>query len=595
MRDHIEAGYYYIPGLTGQGTPNNPYTIDDTYTIIDDSAYTSSNALWGWYKGKVSSLSNMITGAGYMQNVVLTDEGGTHSINAYRIWKYDGATTNESFLSLDDEVLFYGSAYVYNNAPSFGSGNITVLVNDNPINGLNETNVASATQFNMIRQAGYSGALYVDGTLSSYSYNDQTSRYQVTIAYRHNNIYNYPYDAVQFSVELTQEQITAMTDGVRMIFVDNEEARTSALVDIDNHGTINNPLSVTEALALAQSNGQDSGVVNPVYCRGIVTRIANEELGNEKDIGSVYIKDLSNDNEIMIYYLKKCKGANASNGLNFTSVADLPIGTEIVIYGKPYNYNGNILEFSFGTYCVAIGGRPVLHQGIDNATSVSTFVDFLNSYENLSNELDWSNTYLKGRIGSITEENGAYNLQIFDLSTNGSITAYSVTLGEGIDSIAVGDIVTIGGDSQLDNLYVARKEAGHNDSSTYIVVTFNNGQTVYFDVAYAGVDQYSGNTQYTGTFLMYKGASFVFVYNGQVVTPNIEMYSFGGSQDNPNAYQAYIVLENGSYVLQQDFVNQAFTFYLKVDGSGNVVSVYISFAEQTIIQILQGNYYTTKK
>ena len=580
MRDHIEAGYYYIPGLTGQGTPDNPYTVDDAYTIIDGSAYTSNNALWGWYKGKVSSLSNMTNGAGFMQNVVLSDEGGAHSINAYRIWKYDGATSNESFLSLDDEVLFYGSAYVYNDAPSFGGVNVTVLANDHPIIGLDETDVASATQFNLIRQAGYTGALYVDGYLYSFSRIEETSRYNLYISKRSISIQNYQYDAVQFRIELTQEQLNVIEIGVRMIFVNNEEADTSTLVDIDNHGTFKNPLSVSEAIALAQSNGNNSSNVTSVYCRGTVSRLG-DSVGSSGDIRNVYISD-GEGHEIQIYYLKKCETATANNGLNFTSVNDLPVGTEVLIYGKPFNYNNTTPEFASGTYCVLIDNQPIIHpsehQGIDNALNVPDFFDFIGSFGNHTISVDLSDTYLKGRLASITDNgDGTYACGIASLNSNKLATIQQVVLDDSIDSVNLGDIITVGFNADASIATIVRAQVGHDNYSPYILVYFNSGLEVYFDIADAGTDG-NGNRQYTGTFYMSEGTSFVFIYNGKVETPTIEVYSFGGNPDNPNVYQQYIVLEDGRYVVQQDFVDQAFTFYLKVDGSGKVIAVYISFA-----------------
>jgi len=113
-----------------------------------------------------------------------------------------------------------------------------------------------------------------------------------------------------------------------------------------------NPLTVGQAISLAIKNGNDSTNVSEVYCRGRVTQKASR-IGTSGDLNNVKICD-SEGNEILIYYLKRSADAYSGSEGNWASVDDLPVGTEIIIYGKPFHYNNSTPEFASGTYLVSI-------------------------------------------------------------------------------------------------------------------------------------------------------------------------------------------------------------------------------------------------
>ena len=118
-------------------------------------------------------------------------------------------------------------------------------------------------------------------------------------------------------------------------------------------GSLERPYNVEQALAVAAlyDNNTNAPVV---YCFGTVSRVG-ESVGTAGDIKNVYISD-GRGHEILIYYLKKFE--NAPKASNFSSVDDLPVGTELVICGKPFTYSGNTPEFANGTFCVTIDGVP---------------------------------------------------------------------------------------------------------------------------------------------------------------------------------------------------------------------------------------------
>lgn len=159
LREYIASGAYYqedvpIPDPT-KGTALNPYTIDEAYEMCTNSYQ------WGWFKGKVSNLERASVKSGYMQDVYFKDENGTYSVRAYKIYEYDGASSENAFLQVGDEVLFYGALYFYNSLPQFGGTTVAVSVNGGPTCGLSNSMPASICQYCMMEEAKLQAGQYV--------------------------------------------------------------------------------------------------------------------------------------------------------------------------------------------------------------------------------------------------------------------------------------------------------------------------------------------------------------------------------------------------------------------------------------------------
>lgn len=128
----------------------------------------------------------------------------------------------------------------------------------------------------------------------------------------------------------------------------------------DVSGTVTNPKSVADALALAATHSGSTVSAaggEYFYFTGKVCQKA-DQLGGSGDLRNVYIEDLNNPGtKIQIYYLSK----NENRNPKFTSVDDLSIGDVIVIHGAPFTYTGSnnnlsIKEFASGAYCYSING-----------------------------------------------------------------------------------------------------------------------------------------------------------------------------------------------------------------------------------------------
>ena len=112
-------------------------------------------------------------------------------------------------------------------------------------------------------------------------------------------------------------------------------------------GTLENPYTVEDALAIAVSDRQYG------FIKGTVSNTSKMNLSSSnKNLYQLYIKD-DKGNEIYVYCLSRINGASTSN--NFTSVNDIKVGDELVIYGSIYFYNGTP-QIGTGSYCVSING-----------------------------------------------------------------------------------------------------------------------------------------------------------------------------------------------------------------------------------------------
>ena len=129
----------------------------------------------------------------------------------------------------------------------------------------------------------------------------------------------------------------------------------------EHAGTIDDPKTIAEALVYAANHpgrNADEASSEGFFFKGIVSRQANLHSTSSGDLRSVYVRDENSSDEMQIYYLTRCQGANLDNGKNWTGIDDLQIGYEIVFWGRPFYYNSSILEFSSGAYCYSINGIP---------------------------------------------------------------------------------------------------------------------------------------------------------------------------------------------------------------------------------------------
>ena len=121
--------------------------------------------------------------------------------------------------------------------------------------------------------------------------------------------------------------------------------QTVTVVDPDVHGTLENPYTVAEAIALIETLG--SSTSDYVYVKGIVSQI--DKFNNYDNTIQYWISD---DGKTTVQ-LEVYRGKNLNN-TTFSSIEDLQLGDIVTVYGQLTKYNNETPEFGSGNYIVSL-------------------------------------------------------------------------------------------------------------------------------------------------------------------------------------------------------------------------------------------------
>jgi len=252
--------------------------------------------------------------------------------------------------------LILGGGYISCRGSSLAVGDVTYadLYNLFPFD--NDIALCSITGRNLRNTQFITGSsnYYVNwsdyGESIRYNINDSTTYYLVTDTYTVDyytslNVVNYFENGGIYQRDLMNR------------FIANGGYGTRPQPQEGHAGTLSDPRTVKEALEYAYTHPGDSasaaGSVS-MYYKGVVSRQA-VKVTTQGDMYMPYIKDEGTDYEIMIYYLKKTK--ENKNG-TWSSVDELQVGDEVIIYGRAFFYKSNTPEFDNLTYVYSINGVP---------------------------------------------------------------------------------------------------------------------------------------------------------------------------------------------------------------------------------------------
>ena len=230
-------------------------------------------------------------------------------------------------------------------------------------------------------------------------------------------------------------------------------------------GTLASPLTTTQAYNANKSLATGKASSSAYYVKGKVTSIG--ESGSYYK--NVYISDGTTN--LLIYTL------NCSNGISSISVGD-----NIIVYGYFKNYNGTIEMATNGSTFVEVVKIVDETQTPDTPTtpdtpeasptgtleSPLTATQAYNANKGLAQGVMSDDAYyVKGTVKSIGESGSYYkNVYITDGATD--VLIYTLNLTSGIDSIAVGDEITVHG--YFKNYNGTIEMATNNTNSTYVTV-----------------------------------------------------------------------------------------------------------------------------
>jgi RPA family protein len=185
---------------------------------------------------------------------------------------------------------------------------------------------------------------------------------------------------------------------------------------------------VIAAQALALEVGEEGS--GNVYVKGIVSSISTTTLSSFGNIDYYISTDGTTENQFYVYrglYL---------GGNQFTSLSQLKVGDEVVIYGKVVNFKGNTPELTQGNYLYSLNGQTS-GGGIDYENCEEKTVEQFIATGNDGN-------YYK-LTGTVSRFNATYCS--FDLTdASGTIYVYSVAnKDDWSDKIKNGGTVTLAG------------------------------------------------------------------------------------------------------------------------------------------------------
>ena len=138
--------------------------------------------------------------------------------------------------------------------------------------------------------------------------------------------------------------VTLSAEGVEDVVVTFNQAANQSALPGTGEGTKDSPYDVTRAYAVIdEANGE---VVNNVYVKGIVTDVVSFNSTYNSLTYHISV-DGTATNKLQAY-----SGKNLNN-TNFSSVGDLHVGDEVVIYGNLKKYN-TTYEFDKNNYIVSL-------------------------------------------------------------------------------------------------------------------------------------------------------------------------------------------------------------------------------------------------
>lgn len=171
--------------------------------------------------------------------------------------------------------------------------------------------------------------------------------------------------------------------------------------EIEHTGLILDPYSVSDAYKLAEASPVDA---TWGYVRGIVKQAAIGMDGTA--ITNLIIKDTENDTEMSVYKLHKFDDDKVHG---FSSVDEISVGSEIVIYGGFKEYN-SAPGFGSVNMVVSVNGNAIAGDAFDNPISVFNYLLLVAQIG-----LEDFNPYVFGVIDNVVLNNTQTEIESFTL------------------------------------------------------------------------------------------------------------------------------------------------------------------------------------
>lgn len=413
---------------SGSGTASDPYNVAAAIDYLDNGGDQDA---YVYVRGIISEIEEVSTSYG---NAIyyISDDGTTSSdqLEIYHGYMLGNTKfTSEDQIAVGDTVIVYGQIVIYYSTYEFTTGNYIVYLNGETTISETESDVepsGSGTLEDPFNVAGANDYLDNDGDQDAYVYVKGiiSSISEVSTSYG-NATYYISDDGTtsnQFYVyrgyglnntKFTSEDDIAVGDtviiyGQLIIYYSTYEfaqynyivyqngAGTSSDTDdtsdddTSGAGTLSNPYSVAEALAIINAGTYTS---SSVYVQGTISQI--DDISTSYGNATYYISDDgTTSNQLEVY-----RGYSLG-GEKFTSEDEIQVGDVVVVYGVLTMYYSTP-EITTGSSIISINGSSGDSSGggttyISEAFT-STLGDFTVYTENGYDWcIDYSTAYISG-------------------------------------------------------------------------------------------------------------------------------------------------------------------------------------------------------
>lgn len=414
---------------SGSGTASDPYNVAAAIDYLDNGGDQDA---YVYVRGIISEIEEVSTSYG---NAIyyISDDGTTSSdqLEIYHGYMLGNTKfTSEDQIAVGDTVIVYGQIVIYYSTYEFTTGNYIVYLNGETTISETESDVepsGSGTLEDPFNVAGANDYLDNDGDQDAYVYVKGiiSSISEVSTSYG-NATYYISDDGTtsnQFYVyrgyglnntKFTSEDDIAVGDtviiyGQLIIYYSTYEfaqynyivyqngAGTSSDTDdtsdddTSGAGTLSNPYSVAEALAIINAGTYTS---SSVYVQGTISQI--DDISTSYGNATYYISDDgTTSNQLEVY-----RGYSLG-GEKFTSEDEIQVGDVVVVYGVLTMYYSTP-EITTGSSIISINGSSSGDSSSGGTTYISeaftsTLGDFTVYTENGYDWcIDYSTAYISG-------------------------------------------------------------------------------------------------------------------------------------------------------------------------------------------------------
>ena len=414
---------------SGSGTASDPYNVAAAIDYLDNGGDQDA---YVYVRGIISEIEEVSTSYG---NAIyyISDDGTTSSdqLEIYHGYMLGNTKfTSEDQIAVGDTVIVYGQIVIYYSTYEFTTGNYIVYLNGETTISETESDVepsGSGTLEDPFNVAGANDYLDNDGDQDAYVYVKGiiSSISEVSTSYG-NATYYISDDGTtsnQFYVyrgyglnntKFTSEDDIAVGDtviiyGQLIIYYSTYEfAQYNYIVyqngtgtssdtddtsddDTSGAGTLSNPYSVAEALAIINAGTYTS---SSVYVQGTISQI--DDISTSYGNATYYISDDgTTSNQLEVY-----RGYSLG-GEKFTSEDEIQVGDVVVVYGVLTMYYSTP-EITTGSSIISINGSSSGDSSSGGTTYISeaftsTLGDFTVYTENGYDWcIDYSTAYISG-------------------------------------------------------------------------------------------------------------------------------------------------------------------------------------------------------